>query len=136
MKKLILISLILIGCGKKTYTPRHYIEPIFVTYVGEFESAYGQPIGIMVIEFGPTPLGAIGKCNTFGEQKVIWIDKEVFSKVSETIQRVTIFHELGHCALNRAHAEAEAFSIMAPGLNDNLDIYETQWPELLYELFN
>lgn len=89
-----------------------------------------------------TERGIAGQCQTYTNgSKAIVIDESYWNKVSALKREFLVFHELGHCILNRDHlddsnTDGSCFSIMNSGgaacsLNYNSLTKET----LLEELF-
>jgi hypothetical protein len=111
MRGLLLLSITLIGCTRPNGDPRDItgINPAFDTYVAQFEQHLGRSIGDIPMQFANLPGDMVGEC-------IIWDVDPEFSwreiKIDPTFwannQDVNtamslIFHELGHCVLNRAH---------------------------------
>jgi len=85
-------------------------NPVFKEFVDKFETegkAYlNQPnfnIGDIPINFGDTEGTAVGVCFKYsnGKSEVI-IDEDKWDALP-SIREVLIYHELGHCRLNRGH---------------------------------
>ena len=58
------------------------------------------------------------------------IDKTFWNRSSELYKEFVVFHELGHCVLDRNHKEdkdsrGRCLSIMRSGLGDCLDAYSS-----------
>ena len=72
---------------------------------------------------------------------LVTVDEDFWANSSERLREFIIFHELGHCYLNRGHKETAytngtCVSIMRSGLEDCRDNYRTTTRELyLDELF-
>ena len=85
----------------------------FTPFVREFEFYHKASAAHVPIGFDKLPAGIAGTCyrtrmNGVTIQAYIKIDKEYWPKMSE-IQKVNlIFHELGHCVLNRGHVESDS----------------------------
>lgn len=108
---LLLLPTLLISCNNyrsssSNQDPREIkgIDPAFTEQVSLFESLYGQSIGDISIGFYPLSGRVIGQCtqwsNGFRQIKVnptYWFIAESRAKIG------LIFHELGHCLLNREH---------------------------------
>lgn len=107
-------------------------------YFQRFEEA-GQTLGLEVDLVASRISGEIadlegehiaGQCTTFGSFRPgnVTIDAEFWSRSSDLFKEFIIFHELGHCYLNRDHRE-DAFSngrcvsIMRSGTLDCRDNY-------------
>lgn len=145
MKRIMfLIGLLSLFSCSKNYD-RFYVDPDLAPYYEDFVTAgkfYGRDhsTGNLVVEFGDvhkfvTNSRAIGICkrelefiNEFGSliQKThfyprVVIDRETFFSLDDYSKRALIFHELGHCILNRDHDESineqgYVKSIMYPSL--------------------
>ena len=75
------------------------------------------------------PKGYSGYCDCTNETKLIRINKDSFDyAVSRELDEVFIFHELGHCVLNKEHGTG----IMSKNI---LRDYEERRKEYLDELF-
>lgn len=111
MKKLLVLSIFLVGCnqGMKPQTdPRSIsgINPAFTLYVQQFEAIWGKSIGDIPIQFGKQEGNVIGVCTVWNAQwRQIEIDPDYWANGAyDDEERMSlIFHELGHCALNRGH---------------------------------
>jgi hypothetical protein len=115
MRKLLVLSILLVGCSRQVhYTdPRdiHGIDPAFTAIVAEFESYLGRSIGDIPIGFGPGGGDVVGRCSVWNsEWREIKIDPEYWNYMGqwghipdEDARTALLFHELGHCVLNRGH---------------------------------
>jgi hypothetical protein len=142
---LLLLTTFLAGCGRERQISG------FESYVSDFEQAsqsVGKPttVGSIVIDYDPftaTDLVDLGQCewgNLFHSPH-IRINKEQWNRLGETARRILLFHELGHCVLNRDHrtdlrSDQSPASIMFPSLlrsstyENSRDYY---WQELFQE---
>ena len=72
-----------------------------------------------------------GTCSYGGSTgREIEIDIEIWSKLPSNYKEFIVFHELGHCVLNRGHSEAQddqglCLSIMRSGLGSCIDNYRS-----------
>lgn len=110
---IIIILAVAVGCSDDgTETPStaiYNVDPVFETYVQEFiaEGAKrGKDINFddsgLSIQFSEFPLdGAAGLCR-LGRYD-IEIDKANWFRFSERFRSYLLFHELGHCELDRLH---------------------------------
>lgn len=110
MKLLISVALLfLTACGPIIPDPRNIkqTDPAFTKYIGAFEYMYGRSIGDIPIGFTTTLDGTfIGMCTVWSTgYRQIEIDQEYWnSKNTSELNKIgLIFHELGHCVLNRGH---------------------------------
>lgn len=75
--------------------------------------------------------GVAGQCTYGSHISHVTIDRNYWNSSSNSFREFIVFHELGHCALNRGHKE-DAFdngicrSIMRSGLEDCFDAYSVQ----------
>lgn len=85
--------------------------------------------------------GIVGQCQTYQNgNKAIVIDAQYWNKVSALQKEFLVFHELGHCVLDRDHlnevgADGNCFSIMNSGTACKLDYTVKTRAALLEELF-
>jgi hypothetical protein len=123
----------------------------FLSYITAFENNgklelndTSYSVTNVPINFGDTEnVAYVGVCFTYsnGDKEII-IDKQWWDRVSPTSRESLIFHELGHCALNRVHNDEEIekngktvrASIMNPGVVSAAD-YNTYMPGYLHELY-
>jgi len=135
MRYLILL-VILSSCGKL------YIDPALQPYIDQFELAGNIPTGPLVAKFGVLTrvTGEEGECSTnFFSAPTITINPTFWAFASETDRTLVVFHELGHCVLNRAHnntvAGGHPVSIMNLHATWVSDLYEINSAPFLNELF-
>ena len=88
-------------------------DPAFVAYVQEFEYYNRSSVSHIPIGFVDLKDEYAGMCHriSYGGRVVyayIEIDKEYWGRASELQKINLIFHELGHCALNRDHPPADS----------------------------
>lgn len=96
------------GCAQDQGDPRdiHGVNPVFVSYVQEFEVQYGRSIGDIPIQFAALGGSLVGLCTVWSPQyKEIKIDPGYwnFGAIDDDAREALIAHELGHCVLGRAH---------------------------------
>ncbi len=126
MKKIIICILIITAnCGKKSSTRLYSTtDSEFEELIGEFKQKIdefkmeGYFQGVVPVNFHDTgnPLYA-GVCNKYPDgTREIFINKEYWGEVSSSEsqtrldiinsrRRLLLFHELGHCILNRGHQD-------------------------------
>jgi hypothetical protein len=80
-------------------------DETFVPYIQEFEKHYQGSTANIPIGFADLASTYAGVCYRSGGHAYIKIDKAYWPKMSEYQKLNLIFHELGHCALNRGHTE-------------------------------
>lgn len=114
-----------------------FINPIFQPIVTEFERDYGQQIRTMRIDFdynmGP---GVVGYCHIAESPRRISINPAYWDSFTDAQKKQTLYHELGHCELNRKHVQ-DPNSIMFPyTYNDYMaEDWNANPDEYLEELF-
>lgn len=97
------------ACGPLNSTNERdvYVEPEFLAYVEDFEMQTGEkniiPISFKTIE----EEYVIALCYNYNNtsKNYIEVDPEEYNKLSDSEKEETIYHELGHCLLNREHDE-------------------------------
>lgn len=128
---IILAAILTTGCATSYAT---FIDPEFRQYSSEFfdkSRAYIPPI---VIKFGKVSPGDAAICKQFNNgQTEIVVSKQDWAWLRNYQRRGLIFHELGHCILNREHVET-VFSYMYDTLQDEM-FYMTNIDQLDNEMF-
>lgn len=87
------------------------IDSAFLTFTSSFEDMYGGPITGIDIVFATQEYPTIGMCKVWDyttyTKKVIEIDPEYWysERTSNYARTGLIYHELGHCLLDRRHTE-------------------------------
>lgn len=108
MKYLLVTLLVLSGCGKGLVPPAAD-HGAFEGYFQAFESAsreFGRATegdSAVSIGFGKPSGELAGACNVSWGQRSIVIDPEQWMQLTKSDRKTLIFHELGHCLLNRSH---------------------------------
>jgi hypothetical protein len=91
------------------------------------------------VMFGNPDAPAVGECRIYSNRRVIVILRAAWDKYDSFKREELIFHELGHCVLNRKHCnyqdEHGYISIMNESLLSS-DYYEENRDDLLEELFH
>jgi len=125
VKKLLFISIFLYGCApiNQQSDPRDIkgIDPAFASYVQQFEVMYGHHIGDIPIQFAPQSGQVIGECIVWNSQwREIKVDPYFWANeaLDDTQREALIFHELGHCVLNRGHLNT---------MFTDVDAYGNRW---------
>jgi len=158
---LLILSLIVISCGKKVIVPHdfpmfHTSDLTYLPYVDEFvadckkyldsakcEQAYNTPINVLEDEkfFELTNSSSLAICITYGNKSEIFISKSAATHRNESQMRNLIYHELGHSMpFNFEHRDEVvgfhnilfAKSIMHPFADQGADI---AWDSYVKELF-
>jgi hypothetical protein len=118
---LLILSFILASCGEANKKHIQHLEgtrqfasssSTFKPYIDSFtanaRTYLGQPtfvVGDIPVNFGDTTNEDFdGVCNSYSDgTKEVLIKKSWWDKASNHQKEVMIYHELGHCALNRDH---------------------------------
>lgn len=97
------------ACG----TPRtHNTDPDFVEYVHRFEQETGREVKVPII-FSNVSDEYAGVCEYYNDgYRLIRISSFHWDRLTEFGKEELIYHELGHCVLNRDHTED--FTIVSP----------------------
>jgi hypothetical protein len=107
--------LFLSACGQsmKQFNPDPHpnigIGPEFAPFVAQFEADYGASIGNFPITFSAQTGNTIGVCKIWSDgYRIIEIDPTFWNNlnISDARRKSLIYHELGHCILNRGHDNA------------------------------
>ena len=106
----------LAACDKKA-KPRDtlYIAPALQPLVAKFEekaNGQGRAIDIknLYAQFTEAlPEGVNGECNAGDGTPIVKISKAFWESASLSAQELVLFHELGHCILNRVHDDDVIF---------------------------
>lgn len=136
--------LILSGCGKGLTGPS-VNHGVFEPFFQEFETAsleHGRDTtgdDALVIEFGNSADEA-GTCYSGFDGRHIEINEQIWNDYDDTYRKLLIYHELGHCLLNRVHDQKlrenrYPESIMNPNIVSITEIWDTDSEYYLNELF-
>lgn len=129
---------LLSSCADKT--PRE-----LESYLVKFEQAYGQKVSIDINFVEKLDNNVVGVCYLYSSgYRKIELSNEYWNKVTELAQEELLFHELGHCVLNRGHNDKKIAyqnqsvpeSIMYPYVFGNTWYYKQRRIEYIEELFN
>ena len=143
---------LLVSCGQQqtadlTHTPVVSVAPAFSPYVSKFQAlsvqeGSAQTISDLSVQFGPiSTTNEIGVCETGTNlTPSITVLQSTWEQMTESEQEVLMFHELGHCILNRVHVTSlngdnSPTSIMYPYALDPT-IYEANLAAYQAELFH
>lgn len=88
-------------------------DPAFTPYIQEFEHYYGRSVNHIPIGFSDLDKRVAGVCYRSTMSSVtfsahILIDRQYWDTITSYQKVNLIFHELGHCALNRPHLPSNA----------------------------
>lgn len=137
--KIILLLLLLTGCGKVTVAPQ--FQPYLDSFLAEGR-ARGQDYSKseVTINFGSVSSGERAYCSryTFQANEVI-VGEGSWNGMNEDRRTALIYHELGHCILNRPHRDemsyGRAVSLMNSKLISSSQFHKYQ-VEYIDELFS
>lgn len=116
LKKLILLGGLIIGllpvssCDKGSdfeYFVQADLQPYFDNFLAE-GAARGKQLDMSTISgtFGELPgINVLGRCAQSAENGTITIDEAFWNKATMYEREYVVFHELGHCVLDRRHLE-------------------------------
>jgi len=142
IKRIALITIVsglLTACGEGTH-----IDADLYSYALKFQqeaAKHGKPVSITSLDIVLADQGEDGVCIRGGGSNAVRINKKKFSQWSEDVRTGVIFHELGHCLLDREHTEVERASFGGPtslmhpfviGVNNYL---QENWDFYMGELF-
>lgn len=145
MKYLTFIFLIIssLGCGKSV---KLNIHPDFQHYFMKFSmhaSNLGKELDLteLSVQFNDLPSNYCGMCthSGVGSVKVVEIDHSCWDNQSDLTREELLFHEFGHCLLNRGHEnglrpDRTPISIMYPYLIGDTT-YQKYYDDYIKELF-
>ncbi len=96
-------------------------DPTFHSYIQEFEHYYGKSVSEIPIGFADLDPKFAGTCtrsimagtanNSYIAISYISIDRTYWYKLSDYQRINLIFHELGHCALNKKHVPSDSVGV-------------------------
>lgn len=146
---LLAVQVAFLSCGKDEPIER-YVQPSLVPYFDRFV-AQGILRGVLVdleelhvsgyIRLITEP-DVIGQCaHSDSEPNTVIIDKVYWDKANDLQREFVVFHELGHCALNRGHLDdadnqGNCISIMNSGTGACNVLYTSaNRSQMLDELF-
>lgn len=102
--KLACFLLPLSGCAPPLI-PNAQVEADLLPYVNRFEQIWGSQVNFPIYQAVIDPQYG-GICSGMGTgAKVVIINSLHWSTLGEEEKEQLVFHELGHCALNRQHRE-------------------------------
>jgi hypothetical protein len=152
MFKILLFIGLLTSCGKIYNTNKQVnIEEEFQPYIDSFVNLsvdLNKPIIIdnLIVRYGNNPDNDkyLGVCITGLETPIIEINPNYWVNLNESEKEHVMFHELGHCVLNRGHDEGQLLledlgyyipkSIMYPYIFSS-NVYESNYDYYVNELF-
>lgn len=144
-----ILLLFFVACEKEQLEPITYLDVAaeLCPYFQQFEEEAAARGLIIDLEeahisgrLSTIQDGYIGLCASTGVREIV-IDENFWKRSSELSKELIVFHELGHCFLERNHLDEKSvdgtcFSIMRSGKGGCLDFYTAQTrTRLLDELF-
>lgn len=132
MRLIIVLMIGLTGCQTKLHS---YTHPDFVGYLNEFKTLYSGKVNNLVVKYSVVYGNFAALCERHSSgQKVIKVNKVYWDGMCLEQRRALIFHELGHCILNREHT-LNHYSYMYPSIGP-CSFYMMNSTQLDTELFN
>lgn len=147
---LLIFVFLLHGDGKQI----PFIHSEILPYVREFESLYGKKTENISITFTSFfGSSVVGICQSYSKNggwyrdKVIKLDRDYWNESSKAAKEILVFHELGHCELERDHDDEFLTTnedgipvLMSKSIMNSYIINETKYIEnrtyYIIELFN
>ena len=149
MKNILLflsLSLLFVGCGT-AHVEVLSVDSQFKPYLNEFEGmskVEGTQITTknLIIQMVPSidDTLTVGYCETAdGQTPKIVVSQAWWTNLSDYEKEMLMFHELGHCLLNRNHRATAylnmPYSVMTPMLF-NTSVYQANFTQYMFELFH
>ena len=105
--------------GWKPASPPFQTDPVFYPYINDFEYYARIDASFIPIRMNKLQPGTAGMCHKLHIGDVIVavyieINKSTWENITELQKNNLIFHELGHCALNRGHTSLNNYVDMCP----------------------
>lgn len=161
MKHLIFIFILILmtSCGKKIqYETSVYIHEDVAPFVSRFQQLSGIQINDLHVTFKQMDMGLGGYCEkneiiketpfekTITKTPKVFLNIDYWNnylKIDKRGKELLVFHELGHCLLNRDHNESKLdfngksipASIMTPQMFESI-YYSSNYSHFIGELFN
>jgi hypothetical protein len=146
----LLVTTVVIGSCAKDEEPQYLIDAPLQEYFDRFQAE--AALRNIVIDFKAMMISGdirligtpnvIGQCgHTEEEPNVVIVDKFYWDSADDLEREFLIFHELGHCALDRGHlddsdGQGNCISIMTSGTGlCNINYTQANRTDLLDELF-
>lgn len=100
--KYVILTLLLTGCG----LPRHYdSNPDFDAYTARFEQETGVKVTVPIV-YSSLDKETVALCEEFSDgYRLIRVNSFYWEEMENGGKEETIYHELGHCQLNRDHSD-------------------------------
>lgn len=123
------------------------VDKRLVPMVAKFQKRYGKPIGNIPVQIRELSDNRAGTCRLWydGRREII-VSEQFYNDTLDDpyLLEATVFHELGHCVLNRDHdwgktdtTDSTIYkSLMYPYVFSTSDIYEANYEYYHDELFS
>jgi len=154
--KLLLLLLLTAGCSTENKQQFASVDPAFVPFLEAFiqdsiEFGHSQAGQNIPINFAPQAELIKARCHKYSywkggmkkHSREILVDQDKWNVLNEHGKKTVIYHELGHCLLNREHLDDDIrynFRYIKSSIMHSLPVGTlngTSRDELyLYELFN
>lgn len=148
MKYLVLLFLIT-GCGKslsdfiqmdKAKFKKANTNPIFLPFIESFQAEFNLQVNVPIVLESIDQRHA-GVCTVYSNgYKEITINKDLWDNYSQEQKEQLVYHELGHCVLNKKHdntlKEYCPNSIMRSYMFSTYEINECYLPEYNHYMEN
>lgn len=142
----LIFCLFLTGCNRDLPVSKMIsIDPTFQTYVNDFVTEaknqnYPLSIDDISIHFDSSlDVTTLGECRRYSQgTPLILINQQDWPNENDVIHRVLLFHELGHCILNREHLNTLTNGIVTSIMYlymQNSSMYSDNWAYYMHELF-
>ena len=153
--KLMVFCFALTACGLKRVEHKSVnVHPELKSYAAQFEKVGSTKITNLNMTFadnisnGQPGFTTLGYCQSGTKEVIKGLEKHIYIIRNVVINRAIwnglstndreqlVFHELGHCVLNRPHASNYMTSIMYPYHNAVSGRYMSNYASYMQELFN
>jgi len=131
-----LLPLLLGSCQKETIPTPGQVDAALASYLEDFitegEARGYQPVidpGILDIRFDTLTGSVTGQCLTYSDgRRAIKVGTSFWANASAFDKEFLVFHELGHCLLDREHldtqrADGTCLSVMHSGQGGCRNVY-------------
>jgi hypothetical protein len=143
----LILHLFFISCSKEnSQVIESELQIHFINFEAE-AAAHGLDIDLSSIDLNGyiqniETRGTLGQCKSYSDgSKQVIVDEQYWNRISDSEREYLVFHELGHCVLEREHNDGKdengnCISIMQSGNNECKSVYNAEYKtELLNELF-
>lgn len=105
MKYLLIILMLAATSCHMDYGVMQEIDPATQSYVERFQRVCNIPVFSSIV-LKDMPDGYFGHCKNFGPNSnlnVVYVNRIFWSMATDIQKEIVMFHELGHCVLDRRH---------------------------------